>query len=409
MITRMSDYSDMLNIVGLTEEEYGACLQDVLDKLNGVGDLEWQDIVDKYNLSIHYDTLRKSCSSAPFGVKHLIPYLQRHDATHEKYLDEIAALQKERIKVQTEKLEHARNLRAEARDELILEHIQSAIAELPKLDAPKPIPFLKHGSKEYLLVLSDQHYGIEFNIKDLFGNTINEYSPEIFEQRMSSLLSQVIETIKREDIHVLNIFELGDQIQGILRLNSQLMQLRHGIIESAILYAEYMAKWLTVLSKTVRINYQMVFDSNHNQLRICGAPKNAFPDENMSVVIKSFLKERLKGNKNINIIDNPTGMVFSTLAGSHILGIHGEVKNLERAIGEFSRIHNIQLNYLIAGHVHHADAQEVGYDAEVLHVRSVIGVDPYGYSINKTSNAGASMFVFEEGKGKVCEYTYKLN
>jgi hypothetical protein len=48
-------------------------------------------------------------------------------------------------------------------------------------------------------------------------------------------------------------------------------------------------------------------------------------------------------------------------------------------------------------------------NAEAIHIRSIIGVDPFGMSLNRTSNAGASMFVFEEGKGKVCEYTYKLN
>jgi hypothetical protein len=29
--------------------------------------------------------------------------------------------------------------------------------------------------------------------------------------------------------------------------------------------------------------------------------------------------------------------------------------------------------------------------------------------LQKTSNAGANLFVFEQGNGKVCEYTFKLN
>ena len=38
-----------------------------------------------------------------------------------------------------------------------------------------------------------------------------------------------------------------------------------------------------------------------------------------------------------------------------------------------------------------------------------MGGDPYGASLNRVSNAGASLFVFENGKGKTCEYTIKLD
>ena len=47
--------------------------------------------------------------------------------------------------------------------------------------------------------------------------------------------------IQEDHIQVLNIFELGDALDGILRANSQLMQLRYGIIDSAILYADFLS------------------------------------------------------------------------------------------------------------------------------------------------------------------------
>lgn len=317
-------------------------------------------------------------------------------------------LKKERIKLQSEKLELNRNLRELARDELLTEKIEDAISNLKELDKPKYIRPI-HNNKSYLLTIADCHFAIEFQIKDFFGNIVNEYSPEIFKQRMELLLGSVIETIEKEGITELNIWNLGDELQGLLRLNSQLMQMRYGVVESAILYAEYMANWLTELSNYVRIKYQMVMDSNHNQIRMCNAPKNAFPDENMSHVINAFLKERLKDNDNITIIENPTGMNYALLSTYAVVGIHGEVKNLGKALNEFSRAYQLPINYIIGGHVHHSESKEVGIDAEALSVKSVIGVDPYGMSLQKTSNAGANLFVFEQGNGKICEYTYKLN
>lgn len=317
-------------------------------------------------------------------------------------------IRKERIKLQTEKLEYNKYLRETARDELLIEKIENAISTLPSLDIPEYIKPV-HDNRSYLLTLADQHFGIEFKVVDFFNNVINEYSPEIFKERMELLFSNLIDTIEKEKINEITIFELGDYTQGILRLNSQLMQLRYGVIESAILYAEYMATWLNALSSHVKIKYSMVKNGNHDQLRLCGAPKNAFPDENMSYVIHSFLKERLKDNQNIVILDNPTGMNYAQMSCYVCVGDHGETKNTTKYINELSRTYQLPIDYLFTGHTHHSKSEEVGIDAEVITVKSIVGIDPYGASINKTSNAGANLFVFEQGKGKVMEYTYKLN
>ena len=316
-------------------------------------------------------------------------------------------LEKERKKIQTEKLEYSKWLREDARAELITEKICDAITTLPSLNVPDYLAPV-HNNKSYLLCIADPHYGIEFKIHDLFGNVINEYSPEIFEERMWDLLNRVIEYIYKENITELNIWELGDGLQGIIRLNSQLMKLRYGIIDSSILYANFLANWLNELSKYTRIKFQMVMDSNHNQLRICGAPKNAFVEENMSKSMLVLIKERLKDNKNIVFVDNPTGMNYSLMSTYTVLGIHGEVPNIKNAIDEFSRAYQTHLDYLIGAHCHHKTGVEIGIDSECLTVRSIIGVDPYGMSLRKTSNPGASLFEFEQGYGLTAQYSIKL-
>ena len=403
------DFETELKSLGLSVEDYENCLNDISDKLNGDSDLDWEDIKIKYNIPYAKDVLRKA-NGTIFGGYAVFNYLNKRNKYTDKdsFVQRMFELRKERNKIQTEKLELNKSLREAARDELIFEHIENAIAALPPIDIPKKIETVQ-GDREYLLCFADAHYGIDFVIKDLAGRVINSYSPEIFQRRMEDLLGELVCTIKANKIQKLSVWELGDGIQGILRLNSQLMQLRYGVIESSILYAEFMANWLSALSRYVVVDFQMVVDSNHNQLRLCGAPKNAFPDENMSKVINAFLKERLKDNPNITITENPTGMNYNVFAGSSVLGIHGEVKDLTLAVNDLSRVYNTHIDYVIAGHKHHADVTEIGMNAEAIHIRSIIGVDPYGLSLNKVSNAGASLFVFETDKGKVCEYTYKLN
>lgn len=320
----------------------------------------------------------------------------------------IRELEKQRIKLKTEKIEYNKWLREEARDEMIKDEIVSAINNLKPLKVPDYIK-PEFNNKSYLLAFGDCHYGIEFELKDLFGSTINKYSPDIFKERMWDLLNQLIYLIEKENIKTLEVWEMGDSLQGILRINSQLMKLRYGIIESSILYADFLSEWLNKLSEYVYIRFQMVEDSNHNQLRILNTPKNSFPEENMSKVILTFIKERLKDNPNIKIIENPTGMNYTMVGCYNILGIHGEVKDLDKAIDEFSRIYQCHIDYICAGHLHHMVTKETGRNSEALNIRSIVGVDPYGLSLRKTSNAGASLFVFDSVFGKVCDYSLKVN
>lgn len=378
----------------------------------GMIDLSWDEIAEIMNKEFHEDdertstTYRKPYQSArKFIDAGILQTASLSDRCH----DETIALRKERSKVQSEKIDLNKRIREEARDEMIAQMITEAIhslPDLPKANVQAIAPL--QTKREYLLAFGDCHYGIEFDLFDFLGNPINSYSPEIFESRMNDLLSQVAEIVRSEDINVLNVFEMGDGIQGIIRLNSQLQKLKFGIIESTIRYADYLANWLNALSEITYVKFQMVEDSNHNQLRICGATKNAFSEENMSKVILHFLQERLKDNPNVEIITNRTGMNYAVLAGSAILGIHGEVKSPEQSINEYARAYNTKIDYLIGGHCHHRKQKETGINSEALNVGSIIGVDPYGLSLNKTSNPSASLFMFEEGKGKTREYTIKL-
>lgn len=317
-------------------------------------------------------------------------------------------LEKARKKLQTEKLEYSKFLREDARDEMITEQICNAITSTAPFDIPDYIESL-HTNQSYLCVFTDAHYGVEFEIKDLFGNILNAYSPEIFEERMWDMFNQIVEIVKDRNINELNLWELGDGIDGIIRLSSQLMKLKYGVIESSIRYAMFISNWINELSRFVRIKYQMVADSNHCQLRLCNAPKNSFTEENMSKVMLVIIKEKLKDNQNVTIIENPTGMNYGMFSTYSVLGYHGESKNAERSINEFSRTYQTPIDYVVGGHIHHSISSETGIRSEVLGVRSVIGVDPYGISLNKTSDPGASLFVFDQLKGLTCEYKMKLN
>lgn len=331
---------------------------------------------------------------------------ESEDEYYQKLQNEKRELQKVKVQVQTEKLEYSRWLREEARDELITEKICNAISSLSPLDIPRHIPFM-HNNRAYVLVFGDEHYGAEYELKGLFGEILNAYSPEIFEKRMWDLFDQTVEIIQKENIDTLNVFSMGDFSDGILR-TSQLMKLRYGVVDGTIKYADFISNWLNELTKYVRVNYQST-NGNHTELRMIGAPKGTFTEDNMGKVVSEFIKTRLKDNPNFEYIENPTGYIYAELVGYPTLGIHGEVKNMSNAIKEFSSIYGVHIKYLFAGHLHHNKAEEVGVNQEVINIGSIIGIDGFSLTLRKTSNASAKLLVFEQDKGKTCEYTLKLN
>lgn len=313
---------------------------------------------------------------------------------------------KERNKLQTEKIEYNKWLRETARDELMEEKIIDAINNLTPLEIPQ-----ETGShlnpKEYILTIADLHYGKELRINGLFGEVLNEYSPEICEKRLWDLAKEVIKLINKEHIDCLRIYNLSDNIEGVLRL-SQLMKLRYGVVDATIKVSELLVNWLNYLSKYTRIKYAMCMDGNHDEIRSLVGKKGTFVDDNINKIVFMFIKERLKNNPNFEIIEQHTEMIFDNVCGFNILACHGDTKNLIKAIRDYSSIYGVNIDYLFAGHMHHSSQEDTGINSEVILVPSIIGIDDFSMKLRKTSNPAAKVFCFEEGLGKTAEYIYKL-
>lgn len=411
----MFDIKITLEDFGLDEKTYEELLLDCQRKTNGEIDIDWSEISDKYNLGWSGDAIRKGSQIKLIGGSFVKQYYEEKmaknsSANEDEYLKKLEEkkreIKKETIKLQTEKLEYNKWLRENARDEMLMDKVIEAIGNLKPMNTPTPLDY-GYNNREYLLVAGDFHYGTTVEIKDLFGNVINKYNPEIFELRMNELLSQTIDIIKKENIRILNVAFLADYLQGILRL-SGLMQLRYGIVESTIKYSEFICNWLNELSNYVVIKYYQIDDGNHDDLRILDGKKGSFAGENMGRIIREFIKIRMQDNDNFKLIENPSGHIYMQLCNYSILCTHGEEKNMKQAIDSFSRTYGVPLDYMISAHMHHSKRETIGVNNEIISVGSIIGMDDYSLKLGKSANPEASLFVFESLKGKVCEYTIKF-
>lgn len=341
----------------------------------------------------------------------LIDEEQLSSVTDSDILDEITTkkrdLQKERVKLQTEKLEYSRWLREDARDELFEQKVIEAIRDtLPKSNPPRDIPVV-HGPREGVLCIADMHFGKEYKIYGISDEVINEYSPEICFDRMEQIYNETLDTVEREGLTEIRVYNLGDSVDGFLR-HSQIWTLRYGVIDSAILFGNYMGDWLKKLSEHVNVVYGQT-DGNHDELRLIDGRKGQHTNESAGKIILNCIRLKNENNPNFRIIENKTGFIFDTVCGYNILGIHGECKNMAAAIKDYSNVYGADISYLVGGHKHHAEYQNCGVRKGTIGIGSIVGSDDFSMKLARCADATSSFLVFENGKGKVREYTYVLS
>lgn len=375
---------------------YNLTSQDIADLIN-------KETGDNFSESVY----RKWYKSYIEGYEDAKKEILDSNELIEEYEQKRIEFEKEKIKVRTEKNILMQALREEARFELFIEHAIEAINKVKPININ--VNLIHNESKENksgLLLFSDTHYGTEFKIHGLNGEIINEYSIDIFEQRMWELLEETIKIINKEGFTHINVFNLGDELEGILR-TSQLMTLKMGVVESAINFSYFIANWLNELSKYVKVDYYSTA-GNHTDLRLLTGKKYDFPSENISKMIQVLVFEILKNNPNVNVHVNNAESIYIDIQGFKVLGIHGEEKDVLEAVKNFAHVYNAKIDYLCAGHKHHANSMNVGIDQGYIGVGSIIGVNEYAMRLKKVSNPSATFVVFEKDKGKTIEYFIKL-
>ena len=377
-------------------------------------DLEWSDIVDLLGLDCHPDSLRKAANVTSFSGYNVMQYYQNqikngidNDELIRKLNEKERAIRIERVKLQDEKREYNEWLREQAREEAFEEKVINSIKEC----LPHPIKIEKRDittSKKFgLLNFADCHFGKDFKIYGFDDQIINEYNPEIFYNRMELLLSETISIVKKEDFNSIKVFNLGDALDGFLR-HSQAWTLRYGVIDSAIIFGRYIGNWLHELSRYVNVEYYDTF-GNHGECRLLDGRKGAHLNDNIEKVVRTCIELINEKNENLQVYYNKTGFIFTNIAGYNILGIHGEVSDLETALKDYAHVYGVKIDQIVAGHTHHTSFKNTGVRKGVISVGSIVGSDDFSIKIRKTADATASFVVFEEDKGKVCEYTIVLN
>lgn len=352
-----------------------------------------------------------NCRKALYLVKPMLESLEEEQInkiTDNDIIKEIETkkeeLIKERMKLQTTKIEYNRNLRKDSRFEMFYENINDARDRLPMPIFEELISEEQEG--EYVLALADIHYGA------FFESINNSYSREEVQRRFGKLIAKLKVLIHKNKINKLNIIELGDTIQGMLRLSD--MKLNDiPVVDSVVEVSRLIATFLNELSRHTEITYRQVMASNHSQNRYLGTKANEMPNEDMERVIGNYIKDLVANNPRVEVVLSERDYDSFELSKQKILTLHGhQVKNINNAIKDYSMLHRTFYDICFVAHFHGGKQMSVAEgngNTEIVVCPSFIGSDPYSDSLKIGSKGMCRLFKIEENQGITEQYTIILN
>ena len=375
--------------------------------------ISYQDWAEKVLGSDYRDVfsdeyIRRSAKVFSIFLKHLED--MGDVETEGEMQDMLEQLKAERIKIQTANLEYNAIQRAEARNDLFNEQIIKAIERLepikgtrPKLDVE---PCDRH--RTALLAISDLHAGSTFTVKGIYNEIVNEYSYDI----MCARLWSIIDKIEADDIVFddLTVAICGDLVEGILR-ESSLTKLREPVTDTVIRLAEFLSEWIYQLSIRLEKKVNVVIiGGNHDTVRSLTS-RPMFEGENLTKIVVEFIKLRLQDLDWITV-DDYQDVAIKNIQGVNVMFQHGEDKDLKTTMDYFSNLYNIDVDEIVAGHLHRGESKTVGItelgDRQLTRVGSIVGIDSYAKQIRASARPSCYIALYEEDNGKTWSRNYYL-
>lgn len=417
----MNIIEEKLEKYGLTKERYEQLMEE-LNRLKLTGEkIDWNVLCCKYDLNMNSDSLRKSNDA--LGGLFTYNYMKEKFANQSSTLsdDEFfkeTELKKRELFIETQKYRDVMNeykqlQREQSRIESMEKIIEDAFDKRSKYVKYEFVDKHEKINEDVKIVASfaDPHYGAVFDIKGFSGETLNEYNPKIFKERLNEFRNELLDFAKMNKTNQVHLVDLGDSVEGILHL-SQLQAMRSDVVDDIIDYADCIVDFVNDLTSEENGLILDIYTSegNHSDCRMLTGKKGDLPHENFEKIYLRWLKRLTRDNENVTIHDNLEGLNYFDVNGYKFLSAHGQnEKNIKNSIKEYEDTYNIKIDYFIVGHLHSKNEFETAKGKEVIQVRSMMGVNAYSQVIKKTSSAGATMFTVHKGYGKKYVNEVKFN
>ena len=354
----MIDIDQELQKYGLNREKYELCLKDIKDKINGSNDMDWAEIVAKYEIDCHSDTLRKA-SQTIFGGKFVADYFEAKtavDTASEGYLAQLRLekeeVKKERQKLSDERTDYQRSLREQARRESFLEVIERGLtAQITPLDY-KETPVINN-DEDMIVCLSDLHAGIEVK------NWWNTYDINILRSRLCKYIDEIKAIQAIHQCHRGELVLGGDAISGLIHPNLRL-QNNENVIEQIKTAITYIGEFIAALQ------------DSFSEIRVHSVSENQ-----------------------------------SRRGGKLFYLVHGDKDTPSNAVKNLTLMTGTKPDAVLMAHRHH-NAYDTQYGVKVIQMGCVVGTDDHCVDLRISGEPEQCVIITTRERTVKCLYDISL-
>lgn len=388
-----------LDKIGLTEEQYQNCLNDISDKLNGLIDMDWEEIKDKYNLPWAKDVIRKS-SGTLFGGFAVYEYMRnKTPQTNDEISERLREIKREKQKLSDERIAINKKDREAARGEENLAMFEQALKESGRINFDTHTPHSVCSEQDIVICISDVHLGLDTN------NNFGVYNSDVVKQRLEQYLNKAIDIgIGCENAYIML---LGDLVSGRIHVTTQLEN-RENAVQQVQKISEMLSSFTYELSKHFKTVTVSSVSGNHSRI---GLKQDVLRNERLDDLVPWYIDAKLSHIENIIVnkdcIDPTLGQV--DIRGNKYILVHGDFDAYsESGVGKLVMMLGYKPAAVFYGHLHHCSYDDI---AGVKIIRSGTFAntnDDYTISKRISGNPSQMICIVDNEGIKAC-YPVALN
>ena len=318
--------------------------------------------------------------------------------------DQIDELYKAKRLLADQRREYNKMLVSDARADNLAEKLIEAANIAPLQNYAKSFKFNGATSeKEAVLCLSDWHFG------QVSDNIWNQYDVRICLQRVSKLFEKVAATVKEHKIKTLHIALLGDFVNGAIHTGCRVAS-EESTCEQLMHVSEILANFIHAMSEYVDDIH--VYSTYGNHARTIQNKNDSIHADNMERVIPWWLKQRLKNNHAVKVVDSEYyEFIYFDVCGHNVVCTHGDLdkfSDIGLVVNSlFTKKYGKTIDYTFSGDKHHLESFEQ-FGVESALVGSLCGTDEFANNKRLYSNPMQTLCIFTPEDGKLCTYNIKL-
>ncbi len=325
-----------------------------------------------------------------------------------EYLDEIKKQKDELYKAKRQMFDQRREYNKILVGDARADHLTERLIEVAEnLNKERPLdttPYVQEVSdNEAVLCFADWHYGM------VTDNIWNKYDVATCKNRVAELVEKAKARISLHRAKRLHILLLGDAISGAIHTGCRVAS-EEDTCDQLMNVSELIAQAVEELSEST--NEVLVYNNYGNHARTVQNKKDSIHSDNMEKIIGWWLKQRLKTNEKVTVVDSEY-YEFTKLnvCGYNIVGVHGDLDNV-KSVGMvantlFNKKYGETIDYVVSADKHHLEEFE-GFAIESILVRSLCGADNYANDHRLYSCPGQTLMIFNKENGRDANYNIKF-